>query len=369
ASLAQAALCLAGSLDPAAVAGKAVFCRRGENARVEKSAAVADAGGVGMILANATDDEDTVLDHHAVPTVHLTRADGAAVAQRLGYGSTHVSITAAQPAPALADRMGEFSSRGPQGTVPDIPKPDLAAPGVAVLSAISPEGLGGRIFGLKSGTSMAAGHLAGAAALLTQIHPDWSPSARKSALMTSATADVTDVGGSVAGPFATGSGRIDPNRAADPGLVLEVTPADYARYLEGIKPGAVTGESQPIAPSDLNLPAVSYAHLIGAALTRRSFTSVDEAAGSWRVTVQGVPGVAATAAPPVLTLAPGQTGDVQLAFVHAGAPFDAYTYGALVLTHEGDGRIVRLPLSIRPMQEPPGRPGPPLPGNERPPDD
>ena len=137
---AQAALCLAGSLDPAAVAGKAVFCRRGDNARVEKSAAVADAGGVGMILSNATDDEDTSLDHHSVPTVHLTRADGAAVAQRLGYGSTHVSITAARPAPALADQVGEFSSRGPQGTVPDIPKPDLAAPGVTVLSAIAPPG-------------------------------------------------------------------------------------------------------------------------------------------------------------------------------------------------------------------------------------
>jgi hypothetical protein len=179
---------------------------------------------------------------------------------------------------------------------------------------------------------------------------------------------VSEPGGAAAGPFATGSGRIDPNRAAEPGVVLDVSPADYARYLEGVRPGAVPGQARPIAPSDLNLPAVSYAHLIGAAVTRRSFTSVDEMAGTWQVKVEGLAGMAVTAVPPVLTLAPGQSGDVQLAFVHAGAPFDAYAAGALVLTHETDGRTIRLPVSIRPVREPPGRPGPPLPGGDERPD-
>jgi subtilisin family serine protease len=365
---AQSGLCLAASLDPGAVGGRAVFCRRGENARVEKSAAVAAAGGVGMVLANTADEEETSLDHHSVPTVHLDRVDGAAVAARLGSGGAEVSLEAARAVPAPADQLAPSSSRGPQATVPDIPKPDLAAPGVAVLSATAPQGLKGRIFAVKSGTSMAAGHVAGVAALLTQLHPHWSPTARKSALMTTASADVSEPGGGAAGPFGTGSGRIDPNRAAEPGLVLEVSPADYARYLEGIQPGAVPGEAQPIAPSDLNLPAVSYAHLIGAALTRRSFTSVDEAAGSWQVKVEGLAGMAVTALPPVLTLAPGQTGDVELAFVHAGAPFDAYVTGVVVLTHQGDGRTIRLPVSIRPVREPPGRPGPPLPGEDERPD-
>jgi hypothetical protein len=360
----QSGLCLAGSLDPGAVAGRAVFCRRGENDRVAKSAAVAVAGGVGMVLANTGDEEDISLDHHSVPTVHLDRADGAAVAARLGGGGAEMALEAARAVPAPADQLAPFSSRGPQRTVPDIPKPDLAAPGVAVVSATSPQGPRGRVFAVKSGTSMAAGHVAGVAALLTQLHPDWSPTARKSALMTTASADVSETGGGAAGPFAAGSGRIDPNRAADPGLVLEVSPADYARYLEGIQPGAVPGEAQPIAPSDLNLPAVSYAHLIGAAVTRRSFTSVDEASGTWQVKVVGLAGMAVTAVPPVLTLAPGQSGDVQLVFVHAGAPFDAYATGALVLTHDGDGRTIRLPVSIRPVREPPGRPGPPLPGGE-----
>ncbi|HEY3240281.1 MAG TPA: hypothetical protein VGL92_11990, partial [Acidimicrobiia bacterium] len=195
-----------------------------------------------------------------------------------------------------------------------------------------------------------------------QLHPDWSPAARKSALMTTASAGVSEPSGTAAGPFATGSGRIDPNRAADPGLVLEVAPAEYARYLEGVHPSNVPGQAEPIAPSDLNLPAVSYAHLIGAAVTRRNFTSVDATTGTWQVKVEGLAGMVVTALPPVLTLAPGQTGEVQLAFVPAGAPFDTYVTGAVVLTHEGDGRTIRLPVSIRPVREPPGRPGPPLPG-------
>jgi subtilisin family serine protease len=364
----QSGLCLAGGLDPGAVAGRAVFCRRGENDRVAKSAAVAAAGGVGMVLANVADDEDTTADHHAIPTVHLSRVDGAAVAARLGGGGVEMALEAGRAAPAPADLLAPFSSRGPQETVPDIPKPDLAAPGVTVVSATAPQGLKGRVFAVKSGTSMAAGHVAGAAALLTQLHPRWSPAARKSALMTTASADVSEFGGGPAGPFATGSGRIDPNRAAAPGVVLEVSPADYARYLEGVRPGALPGPTQSIAASDLNLPAVSYAHLIGAALTRRSFTSVDETAGNWRVEVEGLAGMAVTAVPPVLTLAPGRTGEVQLVFVHAGAPFDAYVTGAVVLTQEADGRTIRLPVSIRPVREPPGRPGPPLPGGDERPD-
>ena len=366
---AQSGLCLAGGLDPGAVAGRAVLCRRGENDRVAKSAAVAAAGGVGMVLANVADDEDTTADHHSIPTVHVSRADGAAVAARLGGGGAAISLEAGRAAPAPADLLASFSSRGPQETVPDIPKPDLAAPGVTVVSATAPQGLNGRVFAVKSGTSMAAGHVAGTAALLTQLHPGWSPAARKSALMTTASAEVSEFGGGPAGPFARGSGRIDPNRAAAPGLVLEVSPAEYARYLEGVRRGPLLSPTQSIAASDLNLPAVSYSQLMGAAVTRRIFTSVDGTAGTWRVTVEGVAGMAVTAMPPTLTLAPGQTGEVLLVLAHAGAPFDAYVTGAVVLTHEADGRTVRLPVSVRPVREPPGRPGPPLPGGNQPPDD
>lgn len=71
-------------------------------------------------------------------------------------------------------------------------QPDIAAPGVEILAAFSPVGaLSESVddprsvnYSILSGTSMSCPHVAGAAAYLKSLHPDWSPSAIKSALMT-----------------------------------------------------------------------------------------------------------------------------------------------------------------------------------------
>lgn len=86
-----------------------------------------------------------------------------------------------------------------------------------------------------SGTSMAAPHISGIAALIKQKNPKWSPAAIKSALMTTATTVdrggrplkaqeftgqeiMTLVGGT---PFDYGSGAVNPKAALDPGLVFD----------------------------------------------------------------------------------------------------------------------------------------------------
>ncbi|PKI41792.1 hypothetical protein CRG98_037827 [Punica granatum] len=69
------------------------------------------------------------------------------------------------------------------------------------------------------GTSMACPHVAGAAALLKSRHPDWSPAAIKSALMTTGT------------PFHYGAGHLVPNRAIDPGLVYDMNIKDCLNFL------------------------------------------------------------------------------------------------------------------------------------------
>jgi hypothetical protein len=74
----EAQLCFIGTLDPAKVAGKIVVCDRGVNARPDKSQAVADAGGVGMVLANLTPNTLNA-DVHAVPTIHVDSTVGAAI--------------------------------------------------------------------------------------------------------------------------------------------------------------------------------------------------------------------------------------------------------------------------------------------------
>jgi subtilisin family serine protease len=351
----KAELCLAGSLDPAAVKGKAVLCRRGENLRVEKSRVVAGAGGVGMVLYNTADGESLLADAHVVPSVHVSRGDGMAVKQLLAAGGgAQVSIAAARAVPGPGDVVASFSSRGPQAELPDVPKPDVAAPGVDILGASTPnpaagEARPGELFRSLSGTSMASPHVAGAAALLRQLDPSRSPAGIKSALMTTARPAMRNQdGNTVAGPFDMGSGRIDPTRAADAGLVLEVRFDDFLRYLEGLEPLVGDEKVLPLPAGDLNLPAISFSAFNAAAMTRRTFTSIDGGQATWEAGTEGLGGIAVTVVPPLFTIAPGQSQTLAFGFALAGAPLGAYVFGAVVLTNRADGRTVRLPVSIRP---------------------
>src|SRR4029450_421778 len=207
-------------LDPAIVAGKIVLCDRGTNARVNKSLAVSEAGGIGMVLANVSPNSLNA-DFHFVPTVHV--ADTAR-ADLIAYSATanptaknnQSTLTFTDPAPFTA----AFSSRGPLNAgAGDLLKPDVIAPGQDILASVAPPGNHGLDFNLLSGTSMSAPHVAGVAALLKQRHPSWSPMMIKSALMTSGY-DVLDATSDANRIFRQGAGHIRPKHAADPGLVF-----------------------------------------------------------------------------------------------------------------------------------------------------
>ncbi|KAL0438756.1 UNVERIFIED_CONTAM: Retrovirus-related Pol polyprotein from transposon RE2 [Sesamum latifolium] len=147
-----------------------------------------------------------------------------------------------KPAPKLA----LYSSRGPSQSYPLILKPDVIAPGDSILASwqeetpVSPIITGNKVssFNIDSGTSMAAPHAAGMAALLKGAHPDWSPAAIRSAMMT--TADVLDnLFSSIqewgynqaAIPLGIGAGHINPNKALDPGLIYDADRDNYVNFL------------------------------------------------------------------------------------------------------------------------------------------
>jgi subtilisin family serine protease len=120
-----------------------------------------------------------------------------------------------------SDRTADFSSRGPRSFDGAI-KPDIAGPGVDIVAARSSGSAIGApaadfpdTYQSLSGTSMATPHVAGAATLLAQQHPDWNGARLKSVLMASAKPDPA------AGPFEQGAGRVDLARALTQSLTSE----------------------------------------------------------------------------------------------------------------------------------------------------
>lgn len=343
---AAATICTLGTLDPAKVAGKIVVCDRGVVDRVEKSAEVKRAGGVGMVLANLTDNS-TDGDVHSVPTVHLNIPSSLTVRAYAGTAGATATLTkgnqsgVSTPYPQVAG----FSSRGPSKVNGgDIIKPDIAAPGVSILAAVAPL-LNSRKFDFLSGTSMAAPHIAGLAALYLGAHPQWSPMDVKSALMTTATDTKTASGAVNTDPFAQGAGEVTPSKMLNPGLVYDSSDVNWVAYLEGLGVDTGTGVAA-VDPSDLNSPSIAIGQLLGSQTVTRKVTAVS--AGLYRATVS-VPGLKVTVSPSVLHFDfAGQTKSFKVTFSRTSAAYDTAAKGFLTWT--GARTTVRSPIAVVPKQ-------------------
>lgn len=335
-------------LDPAKVAGKIVVCDRGGNNRVNKSDAVKAAGGVGMILTNTTSAQSLNADLHTVPTVHLASASRAAVWAYAATPSPTASLSAGQLVPVNAPDVAGFSSRGPAlAAAGNLLKPDIMAPGVDVLAAMSPIE-GGENFGFLSGTSMSSPHIAGIAALYKQKYPGWSPAAIRSALMTTASQTRTDATPIAGGAFAYGAGQVVPNAAVNPGLVYDSGFNDWLAYLCGT--GELTASYCPsiaINPSNLNYPSIAIGAMAGAQTVTRTVKNVGTAPATYTASVSGLSGIDVTL-PAAFTIAPGASHTYSVSFTTNSAPLNAYVQGALVLS-SNLGHVVRSPVVIRPV--------------------
>jgi hypothetical protein len=335
-------------LDPAKVAGKIVVCDRGTNARPNKSLAVKEAGGVGMILTN-TSPNSINTDFHFVPTVHLQDTDRAAVkvyAATPGATATINQSTLVHNADAPFTAV--FSSRGPLRASADLLKPDLMAPGQDILAAVAPPGNSGRAFDLYSGTSMSSPHVAGLAALLMDLHPDWTPMMIKSALMTSAY-DVLDTDLSTADRiFRQGAGHVKPNSAANPGLVFDSGMTDWLGFLCGtqLDPAYCTSRGIPVvSPSNFNGASIAIGGLPGSQTVTRTVTNVG-AKGTYSFSFSGA-GISASVSPASFTLNPGQKQALQITIIRTTAALNAYAGGQL--TWSDGTHSVRIPVVARPV--------------------
>ncbi|KAM7479435.1 hypothetical protein LguiA_027648 [Lonicera macranthoides] len=327
----SASLCMENSLDPRLVRGKIVICDRGSSPRVAKGLVVKKAGGVGMILANGVSNgEGLVGDAHLIPACAVGAGEGDAIKSyiastplptaSINFRGTIIGI---KPAPVVAS----FSGRGPNGMNPEILKPDLIAPGVNILAAwtdaVGPTGLDSDTrrteFNILSGTSMSCPHVSGAAALLKSAHPDWSPAAIRSAMMT--TASITDnrfqpmtdeSTGKPTTPYDVGAGHLNLDLAMDPGLVYDISHTDYVNFLCSIGYGPKTIQvitKSPVncpmktpVPGNLNYPSIaavfsSSSMGVSSKTFVRTVTNVGPANSVYRVKVELPKGVTVTVNP------------------------------------------------------------------------
>ncbi|MEH1128345.1 S8 family serine peptidase [Micromonospora sp. CPCC 206061] len=207
------------------------------------------------------------------------------------------------------DGLAPFSGRGPRlgdGAV----KPEITAPGVGIVAArAAGTGLGEVVSGsltAMSGTSMATPHVAGAAALLAQRHPDWKAGQLKAALVASAAP--------VKGPlWAVGSGRVDVAAAMTQQVVAE--------------PAALT--------VDQGSAEVTYRNT-GKKPVTLTLSATAASTG-------------ATPTPATLRVSPSRltvpAGETITATVRVGAGTPAGTYAGL-LTARGGGQQVRTPVGV-----------------------
>ena len=368
AAAADAQRCFAGTLSPTLAIGKIVVCDRGGSARVDKSAEVKRVGGIGMVLVNAAANADgLVADFHSVPSVHLKLAERASIYAYVtlaGVAATGTISPPSAPPPVVAPVMADFSSRGPNKANANILKPDITGPGVDVLAAYIDQAQtqaqhDATIAGTYtpkananslSGTSMSSPHMAGAAALLRQMHPTWSPAAIKSALMTTTNGVKLADGTADTDRWGYGAGHMNPNGAGSPGLVYDAGPADYGRFMcgLGLTPPVGIGSCATlgsIAPQNLNLASITAANVPGSLSISRQVTNVSGATGTFIASTSPPAGWTAAVSPASLTLAPGATGSFSVTVTRTSAALNTWGFGTLTWS-DGVQNVVS-PLSVR----------------------
>ncbi|XP_049362020.1 subtilisin-like protease [Solanum verrucosum] len=360
------------SLNNMNVTGKIVLCKSRSTEQVDTGKAVKAAGGAAMIIMNSEYWANTTFaEAHVLPVTHVTYADGLKIQEYINSTTTPTATIVFKGTIIGNDRapvVAGFSSRGPSYVSPRILKPDIIGPGVNILAAwpVSLENNTNTnsTFNMIAGTSMSCPHLSGVAALLKSVHPDWSPAAIKSAIMT--TADVLNLGSKLiedetylpADVFATGAGHVNPSKANDPGLIYDIEPSDYIPYLCGlnytnrqvtviVQRKVNCSEITSILEGQLNYPsfAIQVRSNSGAQVYSRTVTNVGQANSTYRVDIDSPRGLDVKVEPTTLVFSEvKQKLSYQVTFTPFSRPSTIYTQGSL--TWISENHIVRSPIAV-----------------------
>ncbi len=309
--------------------------------RVNKSINLQEAGAGGFILINRSDWQAALMvDSYALPGMGIPHDAGEALKTWLASGNGQMAtIRGVASEASRGDIMAGFSSRGPNGPLSDVIKPDVTAPGRRIVAAIgsSDESVPPE-FDVFQGTSMSSPHAAGAAALLRDLYPEWTPAEVQSALMTTARYEgvLKEDAASQADPFDMGAGRVDLTKAPYAGLLLDEEP----EALWAANPAA-GGD-----PKSLNLPSMANSQCLLQCSWTRTVRSARDVAESWTAAGSAGTGISISIEPAEFTIEPGATQELVITANTAGAPLNEWLFGQVTLTPSGESPTAHFPVAV-----------------------
>ncbi|XP_061968703.1 CO(2)-response secreted protease-like [Populus nigra] len=332
ASESEARNCNPDSMDGEMIKGKIVLCYNDDDSYsfYDKEYEVQSLGGIGLVLV---DDKmsGVASNYNEFPLTVISSKDAPGILSYLNSTKNPVAtilpstvVSQYKPAPTIA----YFSSRGPSSLSRNILKPDIAAPGVDILAAwmandteVTLKGKESPKFNIISGTSMSCPHVSGMAAVVKSQYPSWSPSAIKSAIMSTASqinnmkAPITAELGAIATAYDYGAGEISTSGALQPGLVYETTTTDYLNFLcyhgyntstiEVISKDVPDGftcpkESSVDLISNINYPSIAVFNLTGKQsknITRTLTNVAGDGNSTYSLTIEAPSGLTITVSP------------------------------------------------------------------------